>query len=116
MNTAAAQSAAVRHKTHWMTPTIVYDSQSGIGSLVSSSVTMKLFVVGPLNFAKPRAAVFYRSISPNTMSNDEMIAGTSATNAPRQISDIVERLQKLLLRIRTRRGIAVPSPTTMNPI
>ena len=40
----------------------------------------------------------------------------SATNSPRQISGITDRLQKLLLRIRTRQGTGEPSLMIMNPI
>ena len=50
------------------------------------------------------------------MSNDPRIAGTSAIRQPRLNSERTERLQKLLLRARTRQGVAVPSPITRKPI
>jgi hypothetical protein len=53
----------------------------------------------------------YRSISPMTMSNDPTIAGTSAIRQPWHSSCVTERLQKELLRARTRQGIDDPSLT-----
>ena len=53
----------------------------------------------------------YRSISPITMSSEPTIAGTSAIRQPRHSSWVTERLQKQLLRARTRQGIESPSLT-----
>ena len=56
-------------------------------------------------------AIDYRSISPITMSSEPTMAGTSASNTPRQRGSVTERLQKQLLLARARIGSACPSPT-----
>src|SRR5207247_610007 len=57
----------------------------------------------------------YRSISPNTMSSDPIIATMSATIAPSDMSGSAERFTKLGPRKCTRDGLGPPSDFTYTP-